>query len=89
MKKEPLIPSVGLWKKNQANPNYLYKEPRESCPASSTEGFLEGRFGTAMAGLEQQVKDRAYELKVLFKKGAKIVGEYGKKGWNKVKNIKR
>ncbi|KAK4787902.1 hypothetical protein SAY86_011735 [Trapa natans] len=60
-----------------------------SITASSTEGFLEGRFGTAMAGFEQQVKDRAYELKVLFKKGAKIVCEYGKKGWNKVKNIKR
>lgn len=42
-----------------------------------------------MAGFEQQVKDRANELKVLFKKGVKIVGEYGKKGWSKVKNIKR
>ncbi|KAK4763982.1 hypothetical protein SAY87_013420 [Trapa incisa] len=54
---------------------------------SSTEGFVEE--DSAMAGFEQQVKDRAYELKVLLKKGVKIVGEYSKKGWNKVKNIKR
>ncbi|KAK7404984.1 hypothetical protein VNO78_06089 [Psophocarpus tetragonolobus] len=42
-----------------------------------------------MAGFEQQMKDRAKELKVLFKKGVKIVGDSCKKGWNKVKNIKR
>jgi len=42
-----------------------------------------------MAGFEQQVKDRAKELKVLLKKGVKIVGDSCKKGWNKVKHIKR
>ncbi|KAL4282154.1 hypothetical protein GQ457_03G006480 [Hibiscus cannabinus] len=36
-----------------------------------------------MAGFEQQVKERAKELKVFFKKGVKIVGESCKKGWNK------
>ncbi|KAK4795443.1 hypothetical protein SAY86_013437 [Trapa natans] len=51
-------------------------------------GPMEAR-RSAMAGFEQQVKDRAHELKVLLKKGVKIVGEYSKKGWNKVKNIKR
>lgn len=38
-----------------------------------------------MGGFEQQVKDRARELKMLFKKGVKIV----KKGWKKVKHMKR
>ncbi|KAF8043294.1 hypothetical protein BT93_A1587 [Corymbia citriodora subsp. variegata] len=42
-----------------------------------------------MAGFEQQVKDRAKELKGLFKKGFKIVGDSCKKGWSKVKNIRR
>jgi len=42
-----------------------------------------------MAGFEQQVKDRAKDLKVLLKKGVKIVGDSCKKGWNKVKHIKR
>ncbi|BAT90150.1 hypothetical protein LR48_Vigan08g107000 [Vigna angularis] len=48
---------------------------------------LKGVF--VMAGFEQQVKDRAKELKVLLKKGVKIVGDSCKKGWNKVKHIKR
>nr|KYP46901.1 hypothetical protein KK1_031472 [Cajanus cajan] len=43
----------------------------------------------SMAGFEQQMKDRARELKVLLKKGVKIVGDSCKKGWNKVKHIKR
>ncbi|KAG8642430.1 hypothetical protein MANES_12G087300v8 [Manihot esculenta] len=42
-----------------------------------------------MAGFEQQVKERAKELKIFFKKGVKIVGESCKKGWNKVKHMKR
>ncbi|KAJ4830872.1 hypothetical protein Tsubulata_033971 [Turnera subulata] len=37
-----------------------------------------------MAGFEQQVKERAKELKVFFKKGVKIVGDSCKKGWNKL-----
>ncbi|RDY03719.1 hypothetical protein CR513_12668, partial [Mucuna pruriens] len=36
----------------------------------------------SMAGFEQQMKDRAKELKVFFKKGMKIVGDSCKKGWN-------
>ncbi|KAH1098580.1 hypothetical protein J1N35_015501 [Gossypium stocksii] len=35
-----------------------------------------------MAGFEQQIKERAKELKVFFKKGVKIVGESCKKGLN-------
>ncbi|KAK4286169.1 hypothetical protein QN277_002763 [Acacia crassicarpa] len=42
-----------------------------------------------MAGFEQQVKERAKELTIFFKKGVKIVGESCKKGWNKVKHMKR
>ncbi|KAK7263655.1 hypothetical protein RJT34_31249 [Clitoria ternatea] len=42
-----------------------------------------------MAGFEEQVKNRARELKVLLKKGVKIVGDSCKKGWNKVKHIKQ
>ncbi|KAK7257444.1 hypothetical protein RIF29_31433 [Crotalaria pallida] len=41
-----------------------------------------------MAGFEQQVKERAKELKSFFKKGVKIVGDSCKKGWNRVKHIK-
>ncbi|KAG4208829.1 hypothetical protein ERO13_A03G157250v2 [Gossypium hirsutum] len=41
-----------------------------------------------MAGFEQQIKERAKELKVFFKKGVKIVGESCKKGWYKVKHIR-
>ncbi|GLT86910.1 hypothetical protein SLE2022_050200 [Rubroshorea leprosula] len=46
-------------------------------------------FASSMAGFEHQVKERAKELKVLFKKGVKIVGDSCKKGWHKVKNIRR
>lgn len=42
-----------------------------------------------MAGFEQKVKEGAKQMKIFFKKGVKIVGDYGKKGWNKIKNIKR
>lgn len=42
-----------------------------------------------MGGFEKQVKERAKELKILFKKGFKVVGDSCKKGWNKVKHIKR
>jgi|UniRef100_A0A2N9HF73 hypothetical protein len=42
-----------------------------------------------MAGFEQQVKERAKELKIFFQKGVKVVGESCKKGWNKVKHIRR
>lgn len=42
-----------------------------------------------MAGFEHQVKERAKELKIFFKKGVKIVGDSCKKGWNKVKHIRR
>ncbi|KAK9664201.1 hypothetical protein RND81_14G025500 [Saponaria officinalis] len=38
---------------------------------------------------EEQVKVRAYELKVFFNKGVKAVSKYGKKGWAKVKNIRK
>ncbi|KAG4980191.1 hypothetical protein JHK85_034149 [Glycine max] len=34
--------------------------------------------------LGEQMKDRAKELKVLLKKGVKIVGDSCKKGWNKI-----
>ncbi|OMP07382.1 hypothetical protein COLO4_07391 [Corchorus olitorius] len=42
-----------------------------------------------MAGFEQQVKERAKELKVFFKKSVKIVGDSCKKGWYKVKHIRK
>lgn len=42
-----------------------------------------------MAGFEDQVKERARELKSLFKKGVKIVTDSCKKGWHKVKHIRR
>lgn len=42
-----------------------------------------------MAGFEQQVKARAKDLKVLFKKGVKIVGDSCKKGWHKVKQMRK
>ncbi|CAO2813506.1 unnamed protein product [Amaranthus hypochondriacus] len=38
---------------------------------------------------EQQVKERAQELKNFFKKGVNIVGSYSKKGWDKVKNLRK
>ncbi|KMT02199.1 hypothetical protein BVRB_9g206600 [Beta vulgaris subsp. vulgaris] len=40
-------------------------------------------------GFEQQVKERAQELKTLLNKGVKVVGKYSKKGWNKVKNLRK
>lgn len=42
-----------------------------------------------MGGFEKQVKERAQGLKVLFKKGVKVVGDYSKKGWYKVKNLRK
>ncbi|KAF7805925.1 hypothetical protein G2W53_038086 [Senna tora] len=42
-----------------------------------------------MGGFEEQVKARAKEMKSLFKKGVKIVGDSCKKGWNKIKHLKR
>ncbi|RZS08882.1 hypothetical protein BHM03_00039920 [Ensete ventricosum] len=43
----------------------------------------------AMAGgFEEQVKERAKELKHLVKKGMKAVGETCKKTWHKVRHIK-
>ena len=41
----------------------------------------------ANMSFEQQVKERAQELKNFFKKGANIVGSYSMKGWDKVKNF--
>ncbi|KAE8075922.1 hypothetical protein FH972_014603 [Carpinus fangiana] len=38
-----------------------------------------------MAGFENQVKERAKDLKYFFKKGVKIVGDSCKKGWLKTK----
>uniref|UniRef100_A0A6N2M2D5 Uncharacterized protein n=1 Tax=Salix viminalis TaxID=40686 RepID=A0A6N2M2D5_SALVM len=37
-----------------------------------------------MGDFEKQVKERAKELKVLFKKGVKIVEKSCKKGWKKI-----
>ncbi|KAJ6859326.1 hypothetical protein NC652_041575 [Populus alba x Populus x berolinensis] len=42
-----------------------------------------------MGDFENKVKVRAKELTVFFKKGVKIVGESCKKGWIKVKNMKK
>nr|GMC72814.1 hypothetical protein BC332_19273 [Ipomoea batatas] len=42
-----------------------------------------------MGSFEKQVKERAKELKTLFKKGVKVVGESCKKGWNKVKHLRK
>lgn len=44
---------------------------------------------TTTMGFEQQVKERAHELKNLFKKSVKVVGNYSKKGWYKVKNLRK
>ncbi|KAJ6291416.1 hypothetical protein OIU76_023481 [Salix suchowensis] len=42
-----------------------------------------------MGDFENRVKERAKELKFYFKKGVKIVGDSCKKGWYKVKNMKK
>ncbi|KAJ8556155.1 hypothetical protein K7X08_022913 [Anisodus acutangulus] len=42
-----------------------------------------------MGSLKRQVKERAHDLKNLLKKGVKIVGDSCKKGWYKVKHIRR
>ncbi|ONI17062.1 hypothetical protein PRUPE_3G135800 [Prunus persica] len=42
-----------------------------------------------MAGFEHKVKERARELTILVKKGVKVVGDSCKKGWYKVKHIRR
>ncbi|KVH95919.1 hypothetical protein Ccrd_001987 [Cynara cardunculus var. scolymus] len=42
-----------------------------------------------MGSFENQVKDRAEELKRIFKQGAKIVGDSCKKGWHKVKHLRK
>lgn len=42
-----------------------------------------------MGAFEDQVKMRATELKHLFKKSIKVVGKSCKKGWSKVKNLRR
>ncbi|KAG2298465.1 hypothetical protein Bca52824_034937 [Brassica carinata] len=42
-----------------------------------------------MGAFEDQVKMRAKELKHLFKKSIKVVGKSCKKGWSKVKNLRR
>lgn len=42
-----------------------------------------------MGAFEDQVKMRAIELKHLLKKGVKVVGKSCKKGWSKVKNLRR
>ncbi|KAL4191717.1 hypothetical protein AMTRI_Chr07g81970 [Amborella trichopoda] len=42
-----------------------------------------------MADFERQVKDRAKELKTLLKKGMKVVGDSCKKGWYKVRNLRK
>ncbi|XP_020084819.1 uncharacterized protein LOC109707725 [Ananas comosus] len=41
-----------------------------------------------MGGFEEQLKERAKELKHLVKKGVKVVGESCKKTWHKVKKIR-
>ncbi|KAK9048273.1 hypothetical protein SSX86_032764 [Deinandra increscens subsp. villosa] len=42
-----------------------------------------------MGSFQNQVKERAEELKNIVKKGAKIVGDSCKKGWHKVKHIRK
>ncbi|KAI3502129.1 hypothetical protein L1887_30160 [Cichorium endivia] len=42
-----------------------------------------------MGSFENQVKERAEELKKIFTKGAKIVGDSCKKGWHKVKHLRK
>lgn len=43
----------------------------------------------AMAEFEKQLKSRAKELKHMWMKGVKVVGDSCKKGWQKVKSIRR
>ncbi|PIN12420.1 hypothetical protein CDL12_14971 [Handroanthus impetiginosus] len=42
-----------------------------------------------MVNFERQVKERAKGLKVFFKRGFKIVGDSCKKGWYKVKHLRK
>ncbi|KAG9138977.1 hypothetical protein Leryth_025404 [Lithospermum erythrorhizon] len=42
-----------------------------------------------MGGFENQVKERAYEIRQFFKKGVKVVAGSCKKGWYKIKNLKK
>ncbi|KAF9672602.1 hypothetical protein SADUNF_Sadunf11G0059500 [Salix dunnii] len=42
-----------------------------------------------MGDFERPLKERGKELKVLFKKGVKIVENSCKKGWKKVKHLKK
>ncbi|KAL3631560.1 hypothetical protein CASFOL_024544 [Castilleja foliolosa] len=42
-----------------------------------------------MGGFERQVKVRAMELKHIFKKGFRVVGNSCKKGWHKIKHIRK
>jgi len=42
-----------------------------------------------MGGFERQVKYRAKEVERFFKKGIHTVGNSFKKGWNKIKHLKR
>ncbi|KAM3368673.1 hypothetical protein ACQJBY_010811 [Aegilops geniculata] len=42
-----------------------------------------------MGGFQRQVKERTMEVKVAVLKGVRVVGDFGKKTWNKVKAIKR
>ncbi|RWW05660.1 hypothetical protein GW17_00031052 [Ensete ventricosum] len=51
--------------------------------------FMKTVLEVAMAGgFEEQVKERAKELKHLVKKGMKAVGETCKKTWHKVRHIR-
>ncbi|CDP19552.1 unnamed protein product [Coffea canephora] len=42
-----------------------------------------------MGSFEHKVKERAKELKIIFQRGVKIVGDSCKKGWYKVKHIRK
>ncbi|KAM6567313.1 hypothetical protein CsatA_026441 [Cannabis sativa] len=46
-------------------------------------------YNYSMSGFEHQVKQRARELKHLLKKGVRVVSNSCKKGWFKVKHIRR
>jgi hypothetical protein len=61
----------------------LYKERVASQEKESNKRREE------MGGFERQVKQRTMEVKVAVLKGVKVVGDFGKKTWRKVKTIKR
>ncbi|KAI5014023.1 hypothetical protein ZWY2020_055413 [Hordeum vulgare] len=63
--------------------------PIRKDPLSLSLSDQEGKGREGMGGFQRQVKERTMEVKVAVLKGVRVVGDFGKKTWNKVKAIKR